>query len=141
MAFRRPRRLYLLIAAITLVAVTGLVLLVLFLPVQQESSGYTMVGPRLYSYESEELFGANSGWENYSYRGVTFGFHLWCETTPAAGTLCGNATGSDGVAHSYSFSDGSPQIGPPSWEIWVSPNGHEAVEYQQGGLVHLLVVA
>jgi hypothetical protein len=95
------------------------------------------VDGRPYSLVSESLFG-NSSWLNYSYRGVTFGFHLWCSVSPGGGEVCGNATESGGTSYRYAFSDGLPQV-DPGWQTWVAPDGHEAVQYRMGGLVHLLV--
>jgi hypothetical protein len=134
-----PRRKKLVVIAVVLAAVAVVTVLVLLtVPIAQEQSGYTLIGLRLYSFESESLFGSAS-WLNYSYQGVTFGFHLWCLISSAAGVVCGNATESTGVSYSYSFSDGPPSPNP-SWQTWVAPDGHEAVQYLLGGLVHLLVV-
>ena len=119
-------------AAIAVIAI----LVLLYVPIAQESSGYAAIGLRLYSFESESLFGQS--WSNFTYHGVTFEFHLWCLITPAAGEICGNATESGGVRYSYSFMDGPPSPSP-SWQTWVAPDGHEAVQYRQGGLAHLLV--
>jgi hypothetical protein len=105
----------------------------------QESTGQIRINGRTYTSESVSLFGG-AMWLNYSYRGVTFGFHLWCAVTPAAGVVCGNATESTGVSYPYSFSDGPPSPNP-GWQTWVAPDGHEAVQYKEGGLVHLLVAA
>jgi hypothetical protein len=96
-----------------------------------------MVNGSYYDYESQSLFG-NQSWLNYSFHGVVFGFHLWCAITVDVGTVCGNATEPSGVSYPYSFQDGLPQTDPP-WQTWVAPDGHEAVQYQEGGHVHLLV--
>ncbi|MGP8073052.1 MAG: hypothetical protein ACLPZM_07985 [Thermoplasmata archaeon] len=133
------RRKWILVAVVAAVGVVTVSLVLLALPISQESSGYQLLNGRLYFFQSESLFG-KAAWQNYSYRGVTFGFHLWCAITPAAGEVCGNATESGGVSHPYSFSDGPPQPNP-SWQSWVAPDSHEAVEYTLGGLVHLLVSA
>ncbi len=127
---RRRLLLVLAIAGVSIVVVT----VVLNVPIAQEASGYQLVGLRLFSFESQSLFG--NSWTNYTYRGVTFSFHLWCSAGPAAGEVCGNATESDGGSYAYSFEDGITVRG---WQTWVSPDSHEAVQYQQGGLVHLLV--
>ncbi|MCI4351364.1 MAG: hypothetical protein L3K15_07615 [Thermoplasmata archaeon] len=125
-------------ASVVTVAVATVVWLLLTVPIAQESSGSTLIGAHLYSFESHSLFGSNGGWLSYSYRGVLFTFHLWCLAGPAGGLVCGNATESAGASFAYSFSDGPPAINPP-WQTWVAPDSHEAVQYQQGGLVHLLV--
>jgi hypothetical protein len=59
------------------VAAVGLVALLVLvsLPIAQESSGDRLGDGRPYSFVSEARFG-NSSWRNSSYRGVTFGFHL-----------------------------------------------------------------
>jgi hypothetical protein len=117
-------------------AVVTTTLLLLALPIEQEQSGYTLIGLRLYSFEAEELFGAS--WSNFTYQGITFDFHLWCEITSGAGKICGNATNPNGHAYAFSFWDGPPTHGSSAWQTWVGPDAHEAVQYQQGGLVHLL---
>ncbi len=72
-----PRKKKLAIIVITVsAAVVATTLLLLALPIEQEQSGYTLIGLRLYSFEAEELFGAS--WSNFTYQGVTFDFHLWC---------------------------------------------------------------
>jgi hypothetical protein len=136
---RWSRRRCTILGVIGVAVALSVVLLLLLVPVSQEPAGYTFLGPRLYSYESESLFGPGTGWENFTFRGVTFGFHLWCAIRIDVGTVCGNATGPNGVAHPYDFADGLPRAGPATWETWVSPDGHEGVEYQDGGQVHLLV--
>jgi hypothetical protein len=126
---------------VTVAAIVGVTasLLILAFPFSQTPTGQISINGKNYSFESESLFG-NAPWLNYSYRGVTFGFHLWCLITPAAGVVCGNATESSGISYHYSFSDGPPSPNP-SWQTWVAPDEHEAVQYKLGGLVHLLVVA
>lgn len=132
-----PRRRIVLVAGTVGAAVAlAVALALLYVPLAQDTSGYTAIGFRLYAFEGVSLFGR--AWSNYTYRGVTFEFHLWCQITAAAGRICGNATESDGTAHPYSFWDGPPSPSP-SWQTWVSPDGHEAVQYRQGGLAHLLV--
>jgi hypothetical protein len=126
-------------AAASLVAI---VLVTLSVPLWDVPSGELWIGGHLYSYERESLSGEGNGWLNFTYRGVTFGFHMWCgPPSPGGATLCGNATGADGVPHPYSFSDGPPTVGPAPWQTWIGPDAHEAVQYQQGGMVRLLVAA
>ncbi len=122
------------IAACAAVLATAFVLLAI--PIAQEQSGSMLIGLRLYSFEAESLFGAS--WSNFTYHGVTFGFHIWCLASPAAGEICGNATESNGKRYAFSFWDGPPSP-EPRWETWVAPDANEAAQYQQGGLVHLLV--
>lgn len=136
----RRRRLVFLLASVAAAGALVTVLVLLYVPIAQEQSGYTAIGPRLNTFESVSLFGPNAAWQNFSYRGVTFGFHLWCQSSPGGGELCGNATEAGGAVYPYSFSDGPPSFAPP-WQTWVSPNGHEAVQYRMGGLAHLLVEA
>ncbi|MCI4326619.1 MAG: hypothetical protein L3K16_03155 [Thermoplasmata archaeon] len=130
------RRKWVVVAAVAAAVGVGVVLVVLSFPIAQEGSGDQLVNGRLYSFEAESLFGGPP-WQNYSYLGVTFGFHLWCAINPAAGLVCGNATASGGPSYPYGFWDRAELN--PSWQTWVSPNGHDAVEYRTGGLVHLLV--
>ena len=101
---------------------------------------YMTLNSRTYAYETEYLFG-NQSYLSFPFRGVTFTFHLWCQVSGDTGIVCGNATESDGVTYSYSFSDGLPTLGPPPWQTWGSPDDFEAVEYQQGGHARLLVEA
>lgn len=117
-----------------LVVVATLVLLAV--PISQERSGYTLVGYRLYSFEAESVFGP--AWSNYTYRGVTFEFHVWCAITPGGGELCGNVTESNGSTFPFSFWDARLSQGS-QWETWVAPDSEVAIQYETGGLAHLLV--
>jgi hypothetical protein len=141
MGWSPRRKKWVLLGAVAGTALFAVALVLLFVPISQESSGYTMVGAHLYSYESEALFGDGNGWNNYSYRGVTFGFSLVCgPPNPGGPTICGNATAADGVPHAYEFGEvGPPRDGPGPWQTWVAADAHEAVEFQPGGFVHLLV--
>ena len=132
---RRRRRIAIVAAVAGAVAVV-VTLVVLSVPMAEVSSGYQMIGPRLFAFESESLFGA--AWSNYSFRGVQFEFHLWCSAGPGGGVVCGSAGAPGADSYPYAFTDGPPQV-DPSWQTWVSPDGHEAVEYRMGGQVHLLV--
>ena len=134
----RRRRLIRIIGVAAAAVAVVVALVLLYVPISQESSGYTAIGLRLYSFETVSLFNLPTSWPNITYRGITFGFHLWCLITPASGKICGNATESGGATYPYSFWDGPPSPSP-SWQTWVSPNGHEAVEYRLGGLTRLLV--
>lgn len=91
-----------------------------------------------YSVESTELFGENNGWLNYSFRGDSFDFHLWCEITADTGVVCGNVTEAAGTPYSFQFYDGLPSQDPP-WQVVVSPDRASAVEYQAGGHARLMV--
>jgi hypothetical protein len=126
------------ITAVLVAVATVTILVLLTVPIAQEQSGYTLIGFRLYSFEAEHVFG--SPWSNFSYRGVTFAFHVWCEVTPAAGEVCGNVTESNGGIFPFSFWDGPPSV-EPRWETWVAPDGQAAIQFESlsGGLVHLLV--
>jgi len=108
----------------------------LAVPISQERSGYTLVGYRLYSFEAESVFGP--AWSNYTYRGVTFEFHVWCAITPGGGELCGNVTESNGSTFPFSFWDARLSQGS-QWETWVAPDSEVAIQYETGGLAHLLV--
>jgi len=132
---RRKRLAFITVVLVVVAVVTVLVLLMV--PIAQEQSGYTLIGLRLYSFEEEHVFG--SPWSNFSYRGVTFAFHVWCAITSGGGEVCGNVTESNGGVSSFSFSDGPP--GEPRWATWVSPDAGVAIQFESlsGGLVHLLV--
>ena len=138
-AMSRPRRRWLIIGSLVAAAAVVSALVVLSIPNSVEPSGATLIDFRFYSFESVSLFN-KPAWQNYTYKGVTFEFHLWCLASPAAGELCGNATEANGAIFPYSFSDGPPTWGPPPWQTWVSPDYHEAVQYQTGGLAHLMVL-
>jgi hypothetical protein len=96
-----------------------------------------VVNGTTFGVQSEYLFG-NASWLHYSFRGVTFVFHLWCSIEADTGIVCGNATEPNGVSYPYSFSDGLPSSNPP-WQTWIAPDGHEGAQYQQGGSARLLV--
>ena len=132
------RKRWIVFSSVTGVSLAVALLLLFSLPLAEEESGVQVVGGRPYSFESESLFGTRGSWQNYTYRGVTFGFHLWCLATPVAGELCGNATEPSGVSYPYSFSDGPPSP-TPAWQTWNAHDAHEAVQYREGGIVHLLV--
>ena len=134
----RRRRWFLVLGTAGAVVAAVVILVLLYVPIAQESSGYTAIGSRLYSFEAVSLFDQSTSWPNITYRGVTFGFHLWCLFTSGAGKICGNATESGGAVYSYTFWDGPPRPSP-NWQTWVAPDGHEAVQHRQGGLAHLLV--
>lgn len=131
----RRRRWLLLAGGVGTAGVVVVVAALLYLPMAGPVAGYQEIGLRMYSYESVSLFGNVPAWQNYSYRGVTFEFHLWCGITPAGGTICGNATQPDGAETPYSFWDGLNS----GWQTWVSPDGYDAVQYHVGGTAHLLV--
>lgn len=137
---RRKKRLFLTAALVAAAIVTVTVAVLLTVPISEERSGYTVIGLRLYSYVAENVFG--SSWSNFSYRGVTFAFHVWCEITPAAGKVCGNVTESNGGSFPFAFSDGPPSP-QPVWETWVAHDASAAIQFESlsGGLVHLLVAA
>jgi hypothetical protein len=136
---RRKKTIVLLASTIGAVAVVVTLLLLTF-PVAEEQSGYTLIGFRLYSFESETVYGQAGS--NYSFHEVTFEFHLWCGSiTPGGAELCGNVTESSGARFAFSFFDGGLPGGSHPWLTWVAPDSNEAVEYESnsGGLAHLLV--
>lgn len=133
-----PRRRRWVFLAVLLAGIGVTVSLVLLtVPIAQESSGYTLVGLRLYSFEAENLFGAPPPPTHFVYRGVHFDFVVYCPSTPV-GLICGNVTESGGATFAFTFFE--PEVpGAHNWETWVAPDGNEAAQYQPGGLVHLLV--
>ncbi len=116
---------------------TAILLVFVIVPALEGPPGVEIVGNQIFYSESKSLFG-NASWLNYSYRGVTFGFHLWCLVTSAAGEICGNVTEATGETYPFSVWDGPPQVNAP-WQTWISPDGREGVQYRQGGSAHLLV--
>lgn len=134
---RVSRRGWVTIAIVVACASAAILLILLYVPIAQEPSGTEAIGARLYQYETEDLFGS-SGYEYYTFGGVQFEFHLWCAITPGGGSICGNATEPGGATYPYSFFDGPPSSDPP-WQTWVAPDGHEAVQYREGGTARLLV--
>ena len=95
-----------------------------------------------YTYENVTIFGPH--WSNFTYRGVTFSFTVWCGPVGLGGApICGNASESNGPTYPFSFweNGGAPPVGPVPWQKWVAPDGHEAVEFQpdSGGQARLLV--
>jgi hypothetical protein len=135
MSRRRRRRI--LLGALVGAGAVVMALFFLSTPLGWQVTGSVLVGPRLNSFETVDLFG-NAAWQNYSYKGVQFTFHLWCQVSPGGGTLCGNATEANGARYGFSFSDGPPSV-DPQWQTWVAPDGGAAVQYLQGGTAHLLV--
>ena len=130
---RSPRRLSAVCGVIGILVGVAVVGTTLF-----TAGPFITLDSRTYAYETESLFG-NQSYLSFPFRGVTFTFHLWCRVSGDAGIVCGNATELDGASYSYSFADGLPTVGPPPWQTWVSPDGFEAVEFQQGGHARLLV--
>ncbi|MCI4360535.1 MAG: hypothetical protein L3J91_02430 [Thermoplasmata archaeon] len=120
-------------------SVVFVVLLVLLsVPIVQASSGYCLVGLRIYAFESESIFGPS--WANVSFRGAEFSFHIWCGTpTPFPSQICGTVTEPGGSAEMFTFFEPeAPQLNPP-WQTWTSPDGTVGAQYHPGGVVQLLV--
>ena len=136
---RRKIRLVIAVAVATIVIVTAWVLLTVAIP--QVPSGYTMVGNQLYSFESENVFG--SPWSNFTYRGVTFEFHVYCSISPGGGELCGNVSESTQSTFPFSIWEAPTGPGPGPWLTWVAPDSHVAIQFasNSNGVVHLLVAA
>ena len=132
-----PSRVWLALAIVVALWTTAILLVFVLVPALEGPPRVEIVGDQIFYSESKSLFG-NASWLNYSYRGVTFGFHLWCLVTSAAGKICGNVTEATGVSYPFSLWDGPPQLNP-AWQTWISPDGREGVQYLQGGSAHLLV--
>jgi hypothetical protein len=133
----RRRRWILIGSVVVAIAVTA-TLALLLLPISQEPSGYQIVGLRLYSFEDETVFGSEgTGWHNYSHRGATFAFQVYCPSIPV-GKICAWVTEPDGSNLSFSFF-AAEVPGDSAWESWVAPDGAVASEYHPGGLVRMLV--
>jgi hypothetical protein len=116
------------------------VAVLLWVPISQESSGYTMIGSQPYSYVSAEL--PSSGWMNVSYRGVQFEFAIpTCPRNTGGGVLCGSTVQADGTAAPFDLElpPSAPQ--PTGWLTWLSPDRHVAIEVETNSNtpIHLLV--
>ncbi len=89
------------------------------------------------SYYYENVTVKVPGWSNFSFLGVTFGFHAWCGgITPGGVTVCGNVSPSIGVSYPFSFWVGAGNPAP-----WFSSNGSEGIIFEpySGDLARLLV--
>jgi hypothetical protein len=131
-----------------LAAVTGgtvgvvLVIVPLWVPNSQVSSGYIEVGTTLYAYESVNAGAAPA--LNVSFHGVLFEFPpAACAQSTGGGNICGTVVESDEVT--YSFDVPLPPSGPAPgpWVTWIAPDGHEAIELAPdlGDLTRVLVAS
>ena len=101
-----------------------------------------VVGYERFYYET--VTAPEPGWSNFSFFGVTFELHAWCSAlTPGGTSVCGNATQPSGISFPFSFREGPPPDPTHPWQTWISPNGHEGVQFESdsGGLARLLVLA
>lgn len=101
-----------------------------------------VIGNERYDYENVTV--REPGWSNFVFLGVAFEFHAWCSPlTPGGTSVCGNATPLGGAPHPFTFREGPPPNSTQPWQTWISPTGHEGVQFQSdsGGLARLLVVA
>jgi hypothetical protein len=141
---RRKIRTVVLAGVVTAIVVTILVLL--WVPISEEQSGYTMIGFKLYSYETVDPF--TSPTSSFTYRGVLFDFQALppsdCPQNAGGGNICAAVTESSGVTFWFNVSFGPPCHSFGTWFTWVSPDQHEAVEIETcAGTTpfHLLVAA
>jgi hypothetical protein len=144
MGWSRRRKIRAGLLAIIVTVSIVMLLVFLWVPISEEQAGYSMIGLRLYSYESVSVF--DSPTANFTYREVAFDFHasVPCVQNTGGGNLCASATQPVGVSFSFNitFPPSGPSPGP--WITWVSPNQHEAVEIEadtSNGLAHLLVAS
>lgn len=144
MRWTRRRKLWVAtLSVVTAAAVSGTVLL-LWVPIQEENDGYTMVGSSLYSYET--VYPGGSAGSNFTYRGVFFSFSapVTCPENPGGGALCALVTESGGPTYWYNVSFPPPSTSWGSWITWVAPDHHEGVEIRTCSSAmpfHLLVAA
>jgi hypothetical protein len=141
---RRKFRVAILVGVCAVAAIV--ISLVLWVPIMEEQSGYTMVGSTLYTYETVYPFG--SAMSNFTYRGVQFDFHapVTCLQNPGGGNLCALVTQSNGVTFWFNLTFGPPceSIWGGLWHTWISPNQQEGVEIRECDSsmpFHLLVAA
>jgi hypothetical protein len=136
------RRRWSIVGAVAGASAVAIVLVVLVIPIRQESSGYQLLGPHLYAYESESIFGATS-WSNFSYRGGSFSFQVDCAPSPPppgpSRTICGAAAAPGGPTSNFTFFEPEVPSVFPTWQSWVSPSGTIAVDFDPGGIVRLMV--
>jgi hypothetical protein len=89
------------------------------------------------SYYFENVTVKQPGWSNFSFLGVTFGFHAWCgPVTPGGVTVCGNVSPSRGILYPFSLYVGAGNPRP-----WFSPTQGEGIIFEpySAGLARLLV--
>ena len=142
MAWTRRRKVGTALLASILTVVVATLVVLLWVPISEENSGYTMIGTRLYTYESANLYGAP--WVNVSYRGVLFVFPPpTCPQNAGGGTVCGYVLQSNGVNFTFEIQLPPPAPAPTGWITWVSPNQMEAIEIEGNSNTpaHLLVAA
>jgi len=144
MAWTRRRKVW--VAVISGIAAAAVVLAValLWIPITEEQSGYTMVGFKLYSYETVYPYDSSSS--NFTYRGVLFDFGapVSCPQNTGGGNLCVLVTQSDGVTYWFNVSFSPPCHSLGTWFTWISPNQQEGVEIRTCYSTvpfHLLVAA
>ncbi|MCI4372089.1 MAG: hypothetical protein L3K02_00365 [Thermoplasmata archaeon] len=124
---------------------TMLVVTLLWIPITEEQSGYTIVGFKEYTYETVYPFSSASS--NFTFRGVLFDFAapVSCPQNTGGGNLCALVTQSNGVTYWFNVSFPPPcRSSLGSWDTWVSPNKEEAVEIRDCYSTmpfHLLVAA
>ncbi|MCI4372667.1 MAG: hypothetical protein L3K02_03375 [Thermoplasmata archaeon] len=138
MKWSRRKRVFVVLvtSAVTIIAVVTLVLLTV--PIAQEETGYTLIGFRLYSFESLSVYGPSP--INFSFNEVSFAFSGWCgPVSTGGGQFCGNASELNGMRFPFSISDAGLPGGPIAWQTWVSPDSREAIQLANTGLAHLLV--
>jgi len=135
-------RLLLVVTSILGAAVVATVVL-LWVPIAQEQSGYTMLGFTLYTFETVNIFSAP--WENFTFHGVTFEFtRSNCPQNPGGGNVCGGVLESSGATYGFDISFPPPCRSWGSWLTWMSPDHNEAIEFEtcsNSQATHLLVRA
>jgi hypothetical protein len=124
----------------------GTSVILLWVPISEEPSGYTMIGSKMYAFET--VYPSTAPTSNFSFHGVLFDFQALtpadCLQNPGGGDLCASVTEPHGATYWFNVSFGPPCHGLGSWNTWVSPDEHEAVEDEictSPRLFHLLVAS
>jgi len=143
MGWTRRRKLVVASATGLAAAVVIAILVLLWVPISEEPTGYTMIGLRLYTYEAADSGGFSAA--SYTYRGVVFDFGSWrCLQNPGGGNVCGTAGPVGGPVYPFDLALPPPCWSWGGWLTWQSPDQHEAIEVQvcaSPGAIHLLVAA
>jgi hypothetical protein len=142
MGWTRRRRKWAVLLGLLVAVTTVIVCVLLWQPISEEQSGYTMIGWQLYAFESVDIY--SSPWVNVTFRGVLFEFPPpMCPLNSGGGNVCGDVVESNGTSFSFDIALPPPCSGAGTWLTWVAPDHHEAIELEVcgGSAAHVLVEA